>query len=443
MRTALLLTLFIAAVICIAGDAAAQEERLVIRKGVISKALVAVPDLTEEGRIVSSPLSRELSKALRFDLDNCGYYKVVTDADGVAAAQRRDVEGGTVLLPNWRALGAELVFKADIRHSGGNLIVACAAYEMQTGKRVLSRQAKGDERSARRLVHHLSDAIVKALIGVEGIATTQIAFIKDNAEGGGKDLYLVDYDGFNLRRVTRDRTVAVSPDWSPDGTQLYYTSSYKGEPYLYRIDLRRQQRVPVATFPGLNYAVAVSPNGKTLALVLSKSGTPDIYTMDTDGANLVRLTRTVGNLSTCPVWSPDGRRIGYVSSAAGGPQLYVMQADGSGQKRLLRGYRETSSLDWSPAARTADLIVFSANEAGRYQLFAADLGRNDVWQLTFDAANHQDPNFAPDGRHIVYVSAARYGAADLYILDVFDPTPVRITSFEGNEFYPVWSPTGY
>jgi TolB protein len=443
MRTGLLLTLFIVAITCIAAGAAAQEERLVIRKGVITKALIAVPDLTEDGRIANSPLSTELSKALRFDLENCGYYKTIADAPGVAAAQGRDVEGGTVFLSNWRALGAELVFKADLRRTGSNLIVGCAAFELETGKRVLSRQVKGDERDARRLVHYLSNAIVKALIGVEGIATTRIAFIKDNAEGGGKDLYMVDYDGYDLKRVTRDAMVAVSPDWSPDGRQIYYTSTHKGEPYLYCIDLRKQQRVSVAAFPGLNYAVAVSPNGKKLALVLSKSGTPDIYTMDADGANLVRLTRTIGNLSTCPVWSPDGRRIAYVSSAAGGPQLYVMQADGSGQRQLLKGYRQMSSLDWSPAARTADRIVFSALEGGRYQLFAADLGDNVVKQLTFDAANHQDPNFAPDGRHIVYVREASYGAADLYILDVFDPTPVQITSFSGNEFYPVWSPTGY
>jgi len=443
MRISLLFTLCIVAATSIAVPAAATEQgRLVVRKGVIRKALIAVPDLTQEGRVTASAQLTELSKALRFDLNNCGYYKVTTDAQGVAAAQRRDVESGSVILPNWRALDAELVFKTDTRRTGDDLIISCFAYEMNTGKRVLSRKVKGPERDSRRLVHYLSDEIVKVLIGVEGIATTRIALIKDNAEGG-KDLYLVDYDGHNLKRVTRDGTVAVSPDWSPDGRQIYYTSTHKGEPHLYRIDLRKQQRVPVAAFPGLNYAAAVSPNGKKLALVLSKSGTPDIYTMDADGQNLTRLTRSIGKLSTCPVWSQDGRRIAYVSSVGGGPQLYLMQADGSGKRRLLKGYRHMSSLDWSPASRTADLIVFSALVGGRFQLFAADLGDNVVKQLTFDAANHQDPNFAPDGRHIVYVREARYGAADLYILDVFDPKPVRITSYQGNEFYPVWSPAGY
>ena len=414
----------------------------VVRVRVGEKAEVAVPDFTEDGRIANSSLGKELSEALRFDLDNCGYYSVITNRGGVADAQRRDVERGKVLLPNWRALDARLVFKPDLRRTGGKLVITCYAYETARGKLVLSRKVKGAEADGRRLVHTLSDEIVKTLVGVTGFARTRIALIKDNP-GRGKDLYLVDYDGHNLRRVTRDGQVAVSPDWAPNGRQIYYTSTHKGGPHVYRVDLDKSERVPTAKFPGLNYAVAVSPNGRKLAVVLSKSGTPDIYTMDVDGQNPRRLTRSVGNLSTCPVWSHDGRRIAYVSSVGGGPQLYVMQADGGRQRRLLKGYRNMSSLDWSPAAATSDLVVFSAQVRGRFQLFVADLRRDAVRQLTFDAANHQDPNFAPDGRHIVYVREARYGAADLYILDVADPKPVRITNFKGNEFYPAWSPVGY
>jgi len=408
----------------------------------LKKATIAVPDGTENGRIVTSKLAAELSDALRFDLDNSGHYNVIADTQGVAAAQRRDVQSNKILLPNWRALDAALVFKTDFRLAGDTLVIRCEAYETNTGKRVLSRKVKGAERDRRRLVHALSNEIVKILVGADGIATTRIAFIKQNPDGG-KDLYLVDYDGRNLQRITRDKTVAVSPDWSPDGKHIYYTSTHKGDPHLYRVDLRKRQRVPVATYPGLNYAAAVSPDGRRLAVVLSCTGTPDIYTMDTAGKNLVRLTKSIGKLSTCPVWSHDGRRIAYVTSLHGDPQLYTMRADGTRQQRLLTGYRSMSSLDWSPAAATADLIVFSALAGGRFQLFAADLRRDVVRQLTFDAANHQDPNFAPDGRHIVYVREARYGAADLYMLDVFDPKPVRITSFAGNEFYPAWSPAGY
>jgi Tol biopolymer transport system component len=87
--------------------------------------------------------------------------------------------------------------------------------------------------------------------------------------------------------------------------------------------------------------------------------------------------------------------------------------------------------------------VFSARSGERRQIFAADVRKGVVRQLTFDAANHEDPNFAPDGRHIVYVTEPRSGAMDLYLLDVFDPKPVRITSYAGNESYPAWSPTGY
>ena len=251
--------------VCIAASAGATEE-LIVRKGVGEKAEVAVPDFTEDGRIANSSLGKELSEALRFDLDNCGYYSVITNRGGVANAQRRDVERGKVLLPNWRGLDARLVFKADLRRTGGKLVITCYAYETARGKLVLSRKVKGAEADGRRLVHTLSNEIVKTLVGVTGFARTRIAFIKDNP-GRGKDLYLVDYDGHNLRRVTRDGQVAISPDWAPNGRQIYYTSTHKGGPHVYRVDLDKSERVPTARFPGLNYAVAVSPNGRRLAAV--------------------------------------------------------------------------------------------------------------------------------------------------------------------------------
>ncbi|MBN1916414.1 MAG: PD40 domain-containing protein [Verrucomicrobia bacterium] len=432
MRTRLLSTLCLAVLVCLPGFVHGARDLIIVTKGPHDKAKIALLDFTEDGQRVKAELSRELTSALRFDMDNCGYYRVIDDPANTQSAK----------LEYWRGLGATLLFQTDYRRAGDSLTVQVQVQDTGSGRVLLSRRVKGSAEGRRRLVHALSEEILKTLVGVEGIARTQIAFIKENPDGG-KDLYLIDYDGHNLRRVTKDKGVAVSPDWAPDGKAIYYTSMHKGDPDLYRIDIRRGQRVAVATYPGLNYAAAVSPDGKKIALVLSRSGTPDVYTMDTDGRNLTRLTRSVGRLSTCPVWSHDGQRIAYVSNVEGGPQLYVMNADGTGQRRLLTGYREMTSLDWAPSAKHGDLIAFSAKTQGRRQIFVVDLKTGKVKQLTFDAANHEDPNFAPDGRHIIYVREPRSGAMDLYMLDVFDPKPVQITRFPGNESYPAWSPTGY
>jgi TolB protein len=432
MGTRLLSILCLVMLVCLPRPGHGARDVIVVEKRQLEKAKIAVLDFTEDERPVKTALSRELTNALRFDLNNCGYYDVIDDPG----------DTGTTNIKYWRGLDVAILFQADLSRDGDSLTVRVQAQDTGTGRVLISRRAKGPVDARRRLLHTLSDDLLKTLVGVDGIARTQIAFIKENSEGG-KDLYLIDYDGYNLRRVTKDRGVAVSPDWSPDGESIYYTSLHKGDPDLYRIDLKRGQRFAVASYPGLNYAAAVSPDGKKLALVLSRSGTPDIYTMGTDGKDLVRLTHSVGRLSTCPVWSHDGRRIAYVSDVQGGPQLYVMNADGTDQHRLLTGYREMTSLDWSPSAKTADLICFSAKVQNRRQIFVADLKRDVVKQLTYDAANHEDPNFAPDGRHIVYVREPRSGAMDLYLLDVFDPKPVQITSFPGNESYPAWSPAGY
>src|SRR5207249_10001969 len=91
-----------------------------------------------------------------------------------------------------------------------------------------------------------------------------------------------------------------------------YTSYKAGNPDIYVHDLQSGTRRAFARYPGLNAGAAPSPDGRRVALVLSKGGSPDIYVCDADGSNLKPLTRT-REAESSPCWSPDGRTICFSS----------------------------------------------------------------------------------------------------------------------------------
>ena len=113
----------------------------------------------------------------------------------------------------------------------------------------------------RLAAHEFADAIVKAITGLPGFATSKIAFIA--SAGGSKELYAADIDGFNTRAITSDHTISASPAINRDATKIAYTSYKSGYPDVYTVDLGTGSRTRIAFFPGINTGPAFSPDGST------------------------------------------------------------------------------------------------------------------------------------------------------------------------------------
>ena len=86
---------------------------------------------------------------------------------------------------------------------------------------------------ARRLAHRIADEVVLQFTGQRGIADTKMAFTRAN--GGAKEIYVADYDGAGASPATQNRSLNLSPVWSPDARSLAFTSFLRGYPDLYRI----------------------------------------------------------------------------------------------------------------------------------------------------------------------------------------------------------------
>lgn len=281
----------------------------------------------------------------------------------------------------------------------------------------------------RSQAHALADDVVQAILGIPGISRTKIVFKRDMGAFG--ELYVADYDGNNPVAVTADHALVAGPSWGPGRKMLYYTSYREKYADIYSHDLTTGDRRPVARYPGSNLSPAVSRDGRKLAMILSKGGSPDLYVANADGSNLVQLTKTPDDESS-PTWSPDGSKVCYTAREA--RSLYIIPSGGGTPRRLnTTGAPNPSEPDWSPDGKT---IIFTSHAGGmNFNLYtvAAD-GSGSPTLLVAG----EDPSWAPNSRTVVFARRVNNKRV-LSLLDVPSKTVKSIPSTLGNCSQPCWS----
>ena len=318
----------------------------------------------------------------------------------------------------------------------GGLTVQCRVRSMVAGEIRLNRSFDGTSSEFRKLAHEVSDEIVLAIKGSAGISSTRIVMVGTST--GAKEVYVSDYDGGGMVQVTHDKSICVAPGWTPDGKAVVYTSFRTAFPYIYMKDLAStpMTRTRITDFPGLNVCAAVSPDGRKMALSLSKDGNPDLYVMNLGTRALKRVTRSGNAAEASPSWSRDGRKMVFVSDSPGHPHLFVANEDGSDEHRITFSGSENVSPDWGPNG----LIVYSSKREGRYRICVIDPDTREETILTNDNADYDDPSWAPDGRHIVCARTENH-RSDVYVIDTMGDSPICLTKSKTGDWYsPAWSP---
>jgi TolB protein len=259
--------------------------------------------------------------------------------------------------------------------------------------------------------HAFADDVVLKLTGKPGIAQTKIVF--KGGSGANAEIYVSDYDGANAVAVTRDNSFVAAPCFVPGRLALYYTSYKSGYPDIYFHDLAARERKIIANYPGLNTSAAVSPDGKKVAMILSKGGSPNLYVCNWDGTNLKQLTQGKDTASS-PCWSPDGGTICFVSNE-GTPSMYLISANG-GSKRKLRttGVGRATEPDWSPDGKW---IVFTA-QSREFTICRVSAQGGEA-EILFAG---EDPSWAPNSRTVVFTRRKQ----DKRVLSLLDVPSKRV-----------------
>ena len=260
----------------------------------------------------------------------------------------------------------------------------------------------------RTQIHALADDIAKELTQLPGIAQTKVAF-KVEPGRARSEVYLADFDGHNPVAVTSDQSLVSSPCWAGRGTLVY--ASYKlGNPKIFSHVLGTGARTAVARYPGDNYSPSVSPDGRRVAMILNKGGSPDLYVSSVDGSGLKQLTMT-REAESSPCWSPDNQTICFVSREGGAARLYAISATGGRQRPLaISGAPNPTEPDWSPDGKW---IAFTTQtRAGFTVCIGAAQGGPAI-----PVVDGEDPSWAPNSRALIFCKGPDH-AKQLYLLDV-------------------------
>ncbi|MEP6570441.1 MAG: DPP IV N-terminal domain-containing protein [Acidobacteriota bacterium] len=176
---------------------------------------------------------------------------------------------------------------------------------------------------------------------------------------------------------------------------------------------------------------ALKANGK-IAFVSNRDGNDEIYVMNPDGSNQIRLTSNLSRDSG-PVWSPNGLKLAFSSNRDGNYEIYVMNADGSNQTRLTNNPAADGAHVWSPDGLK---IAFSSNRDANDQIYVMAADGSNQTRLTNNSSSDQDPLWSPDGRKI---SFERH--SDLYVMDADGNNQMRVSHLVPG-YLPAWSTDG-
>lgn len=298
---------------------------------------------------------------------------------------------------------------------------------------LLTKRYKPGSDQIRTTAHHFANEVVATAVGGEGIALTRVAFSRGS--GNRRDIYVVDYDGEGLLRLTANRTLNLCPDWSPDGTRIAFTSYRGGQQGLYFLETATGQVRQIIAQDGLNLGADWSPDGKELLISLSRGGDPEIYRIAPDGRIIKRLTVSPA-IEISPSWAPNGRELIFTSDSTGSPQLYMIDREGAGKRRVTFEGKYNDSAALSPSG---EWLAYAAREDVLTQIVVMRPGGEDRRVVTDGSwRNCEDPSWAPDGRHLVFASD-RTGASKLYVFDVIDGGFRQLTFGDDPDITPGWS----
>lgn len=235
---------------------------------------------------------------------------------------------------------------------------------------------------------------------------TKVVF--ESLRSGSSELWRMNIDGTDVRRLTFEAAQDTEPTWSPDNTTVAWPTQRDGNYNIFRMkeDRSDQPGTRLTSDPGIDGRLAWSPDGTKIAFESNRDGNFDLYTMNPDGGDVTRLTDTSAPVQNrTPEWSPDGSQLLFQSTRDSAPlttnyEIYKMNADGTGVMRL-------TTNEGTPGVRGTSLDQYA--------------------------------QFSPDGAKIVFESA-RDNDFEIYTMNPDGTAQTRITTTPGTDRGCDWQP---
>ena len=314
----------------------------------------------------------------------------------------------------------------------------------------------------------------------------QIVFVCDRDKNA--NIYVMQTDGSNLRRLTDDPYFDNFPVFSPDGTQVAFQSNREDERtevYLKNVnDDTPARRLTHSSYGAGTAPGCWSPDGTNiLYAVPGENGNDRIVLADVDppaqpilsdekadlafprlsadGKKILyqaraahrvelrltdlatRTTRTIFKTESDylgPAWSPDNSLIAFTNKANGNSEIFTIKPDGSGLKNLTNNPLKDGEAIFSPDGSE---IFFVRDNYAQPQLYRMDLNGDHQRRVTERNGYEADPAFSPDGAYLAFSGDREGHGLDIFLLNMNNPSDEEvIASRRFHDSEPTFSPDG-
>ncbi len=390
---------------------------------------IAVTDFVNEGG--SGGAAEDIPEVIKNDLTLSGYFQLIPKE--AFLEKGNGFTADSINFAQWTSIEAGGVVKGRVKKEGDKYTVQIKLFDPYSAQMLVGKQYSATKKDLRSVAHRFSDEIMLALTGMRGIFNTKIAYSASTGRGS-KAIYVMDVDGENNQRLTKDSSINIGPSWSPDGSKLTYASYKKGSPEIYAMDLGSGNVRQITRNGNTNITPEFSADGKSIYFASSLAHSTEIFSAPASGGGRLRQITDVGGINLAPRFTPDGSTMVYGSTRAGRLHVYKGSPESGAAQRLTFVGTHNDSPDISPDGTK---IVFCGQDSGAFDIFIMNSDGTNIQRLTVNSGSNEHPRWSPDGRYIVF-SSTRPEGAGIYMMRADGANQVKIS--KGGGVLPDWSP---
>lgn len=337
-------------------------------------------------------------------------------------------------LTKWKESGITYFVSSHISSSSGGIEAKLKAWSVLTGKEIFTQTFKIQRNNIRHMGHQIADGIYRAVSGKPSIFNSKIVFVSDrgtHGKGTVKELYIMDFDGNRVEKLTHFNSVVLSPSIAPDNSKIMFSviASHKEVSRnkvrtiknidLKMYDLKTKSFSTISDKPGINSGAIFSATGDLIYLTLSFKGNADIYEMQIGSGKMQNVTSHYAD-DVDPSITQDGSLMTFLSNRAGRAHIYTMDPShpDKGVKRISFVGQFNSAPRFSPDGKD---IVFSSWVDSGFDLYRIASDGNNLVRLTKDFGSNEEASYSLDGEFIVFTSkrvlSRTKAVQDIYIMN--------------------------
>lgn len=278
-----------------------------------------------------------------------------------------------------------------------------------------------------------------------------LAFVSERT--GLPQIWLVDVNSRETIQLTDIEDGACQPDWSPDASQMVFTSPCPGKrsrypgSRLFVMDVENGTRIPLPASLEGDFDPAWSPDGEWIAFTTLVNNRSQLAKINLSNQSMIRLSDNSFQDSS-PAWSPDGTQLTFVRVHAYA-QVWLMDADGENAVQFtLSGMIDNSNPTWFP---DGNLILFSqalglgSPSRQLYGMRLEDIGQSKEYPIKprryLDYIPLMDNvDVSPDGFWLAFDYWYFDKLSDIYIMTFPGASLIQLTDHTRMDYDPVWAP---